>query len=275
MKMIPDVINKLISRFQQEPLQVRPGQCLSNRLRQAECKKCQEVCPRGVITFPLSSELDQSNCIGCGLCTAACPTGAVEMQLESDEVLLARIDKHLEKGSNSIRFCCTKGDSPQLPGYSKVEIPCLGRLNEGILAGAAFDGAKVLWLDSSQCQECNLTAGIDMAGRVIETTCDLCEQCVFFCPTGALAKREGHGKAAIHFRLSNCVGCGLCRLACDKQAISYLRGADTSCYQKHEPLIAYNLRKCQECGQVFGTSSAEKLCRICRRRAQLFGENYG
>ncbi len=56
--------------------------------------------------------------------------------------------------------------------------------------------------------------------------CTGCQMCAFFCPTEALEKVEGGGKASLNFKVSDCTACGLCQEICYKQAVRLSRHID-------------------------------------------------
>ena len=82
----------------QHPLyvDVRSELCAHARNRVQGCTRCLDLCPPGA----LASEgdhvtLDPHVCAGCGLCTAACPTGTLRYDLPSEEASLRRLQAAL------------------------------------------------------------------------------------------------------------------------------------------------------------------------------------
>lgn len=62
-------------------------------------------------------------------------------------------------------------------------------------------------------------AGAPLAGLEIDPQCTGCGMCGYFCPTGALSKREQDGKTQIVFREQACTRCGLCARLCYQGAV--------------------------------------------------------
>ena len=386
MKLGIDKIAKLISRYSHEPLSLRHNQCLNARFKDIGCSRCAEICPADLIDPKALEEIDQNRCAGCGLCASACPTGAIEMKEPSDLALITRIGKLLGKEKLPIRFRCRTNALQSANGFLTLEVPCLGRLNEGILTCIAANGAHKLWLDTSACSECALASeGIGLASSAVKTAqvlleafsidctleisplerafdsvpaagnelidtsdkvsrrqflshlqkelrtavtmiafagspkseksiskyvplrrsvlfehgascnpngkpalclksttltrvsikrsrCDLCEQCAFFCPTGALERKETDGRVTIEFDFLRCVACGLCKSVCESKAVRFLDRVGASALKQPKPLVEYEVRLCSSCNQPFGAAGHQSLCRYCRRRAQLFGD---
>lgn len=91
-------------------------------------------------------------------------------------------------------------------------------------------------LNLTRCNACDNGFIVDMvmAREVLEkyyhnitigSQCDLCEECVAVCPTGALVMDENPGdsenqqKSRLSFNRSICDGCGLCAEFCPLQDI--------------------------------------------------------
>ena len=53
----------------------------------------------------------------------------------------------------------------------------------------------------------------------VKENCNGCQMCAFFCPTGALSKADGEGKAGLNFRVAQCTNCQLCREVCFWKAV--------------------------------------------------------
>ena len=99
------------------------------------CNRCQEICPQQAIH---NREIDRDKCDNCGLCTAVCPTGAIQSDTDYDAVLTA-----VKNLSPQVLMC--KKVSPQA-------MPCLGALNRRLLWALAEK--KELAIDTSRCRQC-------------------------------------------------------------------------------------------------------------------------
>ena len=100
------------------------------------CSRCQDSCPQQAIT---NREIDAEKCDNCGLCTAICPTGAIQSDSDYDAALTA-----------------TQKLTPQVLMCRKVSpagMPCLGALNRRLLWALAEN--QPLSIDTSRCAACN------------------------------------------------------------------------------------------------------------------------
>jgi len=100
------------------------------------CNRCQEICPQNAIH---NREIDREKCNDCGLCTAVCPTGAIQSSSDYDNDLSA-----------------VKSLTPQVLMCKKVSsnaMPCLGAINRRLLWALAEKNP--LAIDSSRCANCN------------------------------------------------------------------------------------------------------------------------
>lgn len=100
------------------------------------CNRCQTICPQQAITV---RDVDKEKCDNCGLCTAVCPTGAIQSDNDYDAALTA-----------------TQNLTPQVLMCRKVSpaaMSCLGALNRRLLWTLAE--VRELSIDSSRCRQCN------------------------------------------------------------------------------------------------------------------------
>ncbi|WP_296768871.1 4Fe-4S binding protein [Selenomonas sp.] len=100
------------------------------------CNRCQEICPQNAIH---NREIDREKCNDCGLCTAVCPTGALQSSTDYDSALTA-----------------VQNLTPQVLMCQKVAsnaMPCLGAINRRLLWALAEK--QPLAIDTSRCSACN------------------------------------------------------------------------------------------------------------------------
>ena len=56
---------------------------MPNQCRQCDDAPCANICPVGALSFGSDSiEISEDTCIGCKMCTIACPFGAIRMETE-------------------------------------------------------------------------------------------------------------------------------------------------------------------------------------------------
>ena len=76
---------------------VRSEYCAHSRSAIQGCTRCLDLCPLGALA-PAGDHvaLDPLVCAGCGLCTAACPTGTLRYDLPAEEASLQRLQAALQ-----------------------------------------------------------------------------------------------------------------------------------------------------------------------------------
>ena len=72
---------------------------MPNQCRQCDDAPCANVCPTGALRIANSCvELCEEICIGCKLCTIACPYGAINIDAEFPPSIIEEVERHLEAG---------------------------------------------------------------------------------------------------------------------------------------------------------------------------------
>ena len=94
--------------------------------------------------------------------------------------------------------------------------------------------------------------------------CTACQMCYRVCPTGALTSDLKNSK--IDFDPFMCIKCHICHDVCEPNAITLSGSYNVK--EFFEPtiqnLIAFNVRRCDECNVIFSTNSDDKLCSRCK-----------
>ena len=97
-----------------------------------------------------------------------------------------------------------------------------------------------------------------------EAKCTACQMCYRVCPTGALTSDLRNSK--IDFDPFMCIKCHICHDVCEPDAITLSSSYNVK--EFFEPvvqnLVAFNVRKCDECNTVFSTNSNDKICNRCK-----------
>ena len=111
--------------------------CIKGYL-QPPCRACEEVCPAGVFRWGVPHP---DLCIDCGLCTAVCPSAAIETRLD----YAAKLTAVVAAEAPSVRLACAKSAPDSA-------LPCLGFLTRGVLWAIASQ--KEVQLDIGSCRAC-------------------------------------------------------------------------------------------------------------------------
>lgn len=108
-----------------------------------------------------------------------------------------------------------------------------------------------------------------------ESLCTACEMCYRICPTGALTSDVRNSK--IDFDPFLCVKCHLCHDVCEPKAITLSESYNLAEWYKPtvQNLVAYRVRRCDECDALFSSSVGDKICRRCRLEDEEAKELWG
>lgn len=153
------------------PLDVRVGLCTGNRDRASTCRKCMDSCPAGILKKEdrgVQDDIAADRCARCGLCATVCPVGVFEAKDPSDEEIIVSSAEVLERFPEVVFVCSHRLGRTRIP-YA-VEVPCVGRLNEAVLVGAAAMGAEKVWLECSARSTCGIGQGAKVAAEVLKVS---------------------------------------------------------------------------------------------------------
>ncbi len=163
-----DKFEKVLSRFENLPMNIVPERCCGRRTHVSCCSECERVCPTGAIDLTSGVEVDFAKCVGCGLCATLCPTGVFKLKPPDMRVLAeakAILDSQQSTGKYVCFGCIDAGDSP----YG-IHVNCLGRLNEALMLGTVFFGAEHVLLLREDCDACEIECGGVVIASVVESS---------------------------------------------------------------------------------------------------------
>lgn len=195
MAFLDSLINLLCS-IESDKIAVHDERCVVMRNRNVECLRCVRACTSGALELA-GGELavHPEKCIGCGTCAAACPTSAIEVRTPTDAELTSALKHSIVATKGHPVIACEKAvraarkqhedaarlqgwrgalglkskDAPALNEAMLVEVPCLGRVDESLIAamGAyrSLDGTLVC----AHCEGCEHEPGGLQVMDVIES----------------------------------------------------------------------------------------------------------
>lgn len=191
-----DSLINLLSSIESDKIAVHDERCVVMRNRNVECLRCVRACTSGALELT-DGELSvhPEKCIGCGTCAAACPTSAIEVRTPTDAELTSALKHSIVATKGHPVIACEKAvraarkqhedaarlqgwrgalglkakDAPALDEAMLVEVPCLGRVDESLIAamGAyrSLDGTLVC----ARCEGCEHEPGGLQVMDVIES----------------------------------------------------------------------------------------------------------
>jgi Pyruvate/2-oxoacid:ferredoxin oxidoreductase delta subunit len=113
------------------------------RFSESRCRHCSDICPHAAVSLEGGLAIDPGLCRGCLLCTAVCPSGALEQNGEFS-ACLARLSRVPEP----VLGCFRNTE------HSNATLACLGGLSEEHLLSLYHTLAGSLTLNLSLCSDC-------------------------------------------------------------------------------------------------------------------------
>ena len=129
-------------------LRLLPEACIALRCGAAACRACQGVCPVQALAVNGDGPRLVADCLPCGRCAAACPSGALQVD--------GFIGVPLPAGSGPVEVECSRAPVALAP--RAIRVPCLGGVTPaGLLRWwLAAGGAGLTLVNRGGCQDCSL-----------------------------------------------------------------------------------------------------------------------
>lgn len=150
--------------------------CQRWRYNRAECSLCIQACPvDGCIRYENGTLcISKERCVGCGICTGVCPSGALFMEYLDDSDLWNKLKNKFEdnRGKHSLVLGCYLNPKQVQHGLSYssatfINLPCLAILKESHLVAIILSGIEKIYIDASRCAECSFHHGKDIIEKTI------------------------------------------------------------------------------------------------------------
>ena len=151
------LLGHLFGGFVEPGLQVQADRCL--RASGSGCRECVDICPAGALRLGPSGSTEApqsmlSQCTDCGLCAAACPSGAIT----GVGVSAGALTRGAERQSAAMRVVCApaRRERPSSEQGQSFSVSCLAALHpETVVATAlALEPNSTLTLTRAQCSAC-------------------------------------------------------------------------------------------------------------------------
>lgn len=132
-----------------------PPACALVRVGAGVCTVCQTACPADAIEVSDTGVQLANNCLGCGRCVGACPTGALNLRGLA-------VEWPLPNGDEAVAVECTKVPPAQRAVSARV-VPCLGSLSPARLLELVVENPQhpVQLTSHGWCQSCRAGRGLD------------------------------------------------------------------------------------------------------------------
>lgn len=145
--------------------------CIAARSLPSACLRCEKACPAVAVKVGEAGPALVADCLGCGRCAAACPTGAMVLKGFAEA-------RTLPTGNAPLHIECWKVPA-SLTGHIAVRVPCLGGLDAGqLLEWQALLGDTPLHLvDRGWCAQCSAGGEMHPAQVALDEVARLREAC--------------------------------------------------------------------------------------------------
>lgn len=136
---------------------IDPGSC--SRKHGSGCDDCVESCPQAALYLTGDGQapaFDPAACIGCGICTVACPTAAIAGVGVAPE----RLMRAAETAGDKLEIRCGAARTAARSDVRAVNVLCLAALHPETVAAAAIplEPGGTLTLVRGDCASCHVGA---------------------------------------------------------------------------------------------------------------------
>lgn len=145
--------------------------CIAARSLPSACLRCEQACPAAAVRVGEAGPELVADCLGCGRCAAACPTGALVLKGFPDP-------GKLPPGNPLQHVECWKVPR-SLTGHLALRVPCLGGLDAGQLLEwqALLGDAPLQLVDRGWCAQCRAGGEVHPARAAMDEAARLLQAC--------------------------------------------------------------------------------------------------
>lgn len=174
---MPNLIDivEVAEALESKAVYLASDRCVVVRNRHASCAKCADACPTDSV-FAANNvlELDSEQCVACGACTTVCPVEALIPLRPLDEDLASGIAASVVATGGQAVFACARIASKRTADPSMfAEVPCLARMEEGVLLGLAARGVEDILLVDGTCDTCKFRSNVPGIDATVASANDL------------------------------------------------------------------------------------------------------
>ena len=176
MPKLADII-EIAESMRAERIHVVPARCSAVRHRRATCRLCVDACITDAISVGRNKvEIDPDLCVSCGSCTTVCPTEALVPLDPTDAALAERAAASRETcGGEAVVACARIASRREADPARFAEVPCLARVDEGLIVGLVADGARTVALVDGTCETCKHRAADPAIGFTVDAANEILE----------------------------------------------------------------------------------------------------
>ncbi|MES9859985.1 MAG: 4Fe-4S dicluster domain-containing protein [Candidatus Thiodiazotropha sp. LLP2] len=129
--------------------------CVHSNIEVASCKACVDVCPKDAwLLDDESLLLNESVCDGCGLCSPACPEGAITI---NNEILVGQLH------DSSIAICACEYT---IPADKEGVLPCINAIGLQEILTLYERGISKWSVTTLECNDCKRGKGVHLSEKI-------------------------------------------------------------------------------------------------------------
>ena len=161
-----DILSKDVLQKNTPTARINSAICGEN-----DCRICLTACPYGAVYLNKDEEVtvNEELCMGCGICTATCASGANQLDGYIDSGMVAQVEGATKEG-DIVAFLCkwssySAADKAGFEGLKYPEnvkiirVPCTGRVDAQMILKAYSSGAKAVLIAGCPPDGCHYFTG--------------------------------------------------------------------------------------------------------------------